>query len=108
MLGIDLWEQLWAACKPGCRITMIGDINQLPPVHGKSVFGFAMSNWPSWELTKVHRQQGVNNPIVDNAWRILNGRRPESEGRFQMIELKGDASEANRRVRKMLSLLARA
>ncbi len=105
MLGIDLWEQLWAACKPGCRIIMIGDINQLPPVHGKSVFGFAMSQWPSWELTKVHRQQGVNNPIVDNAWRILNGRRPESEGRFQMIELKGDASEANRRVRKMLNAL---
>jgi ATP-dependent exoDNAse (exonuclease V) alpha subunit len=104
MLGIELWEQLWAACKDGCRIYMIGDINQLPPVHGKSVFGFAMLNWPSWELTHVHRQQGTNNSIVDNAWRILAGRMPESDPdgadwKFKMIELKGDASEANRRLR---------
>ncbi len=112
MLGLDLWHQLWAAAKPGCRIYMIGDINQLPPVHGKPIFGFALAKWPAWELTHVHRQQGVNNPIVDNAWRILNGRRPESEGRFQMMELKGpdgaggaDAQFASRRVRALMPKL---
>jgi hypothetical protein len=107
MLGIDLWEEVYAAMKPGCRVIMIGDINQLPPVHGKSVFGYAMSNWPSWELTHVHRQQGVNNPIVDNAWRILNGRMPQSEGRFQMIPLKGDAALSNRKLRAIVPELRR-
>jgi hypothetical protein len=67
MLGLDLWHQLWAACRDSTRIIMIGDINQLPPTHGKSIFGFALSEWPSWELTHVHRQQGANNAIVDNA-----------------------------------------
>lgn len=79
MLGLDLWHQVLAAMKPECRVIMIGDINQLPPTHGKSVFGFAMTNWPSWELTHVHRQQGANNSIVDNAHRILKGLRPVSD-----------------------------
>lgn len=79
MLGLDLWHQLWAACKPTCRIIMIGDINQLPPTHGKSILGFALSNWPTWELTHVHRQQGANNSIVDNAHRILKGLTPVSD-----------------------------
>ena len=79
MCGLDLWHMVLAAMKPGCRVIMIGDINQLPPTHGKSVFGFAMSNWPSWELTHVHRQQGANNSIVDNAHRILKGLRPVSD-----------------------------
>jgi hypothetical protein len=102
MLGVDLWLQFIAACKPGCRIIMIGDINQLPPVHGKSIFGFAMCNWPAWELTHVHRQQGVDNEIVDNAWRIINGLRPESKGRFIMVPLKGDAQFSSRQVRAMI------
>lgn len=105
MLSTELWENLWAACKPGCRIIMIGDINQLPPVHGRSVFGFAMSKWPTWELKKVHRQKGQNNPIVDNAWRVIHGQMPESEGRFQMIPLKGDAQMSSRHVRAMLPAL---
>jgi len=79
MLGLELWHQLWAATKDTCRIIMIGDINQLPPTHGKSVLGFAMASWPTWELTHVHRQQGANNSIVDNAHRILKGLRPVSD-----------------------------
>jgi hypothetical protein len=102
MLGLDLWHQLLAACKDGCRIIMIGDINQLPPVHGKSVFGYAMANWPSWELTHVHRQKGEDNEIVDNAWRIIHGQRPQSGGRFVMVPLKGDAQFSSRQVRAML------
>ncbi|MGL5935896.1 MAG: ATP-dependent DNA helicase [Cetobacterium sp.] len=79
MLGLELWHQLWAATKDSCRIIMIGDINQLPPTHGKSILGFALGNWPTWELTHVHRQQGANNSIVDNAHRILKGLRPVSD-----------------------------
>jgi len=102
MVGLDLWHQLFAAMKPGCRIYMIGDINQLPPVHGRSVFGFAMAKWPSWELTHIHRQVGVDNPIVDNAWRVLKGQMPESRGKFQMVELKGEAGMASRQVQAMI------
>src|SRR3546814_18463448 len=79
MCGLDLWHLIWAACKPTTRIFLVGDIQQLPPTHGKSIFGFAMANWPTWELTHVHRQQGVNNSIVDNAHRILKGLRPISD-----------------------------
>src|SRR3546814_10297845 len=42
-------------------------------------FRSAMANWPTWELTHVHRQRGVNNSIVDNAHRILKGLRPISD-----------------------------
>lgn len=105
MLGLDLWHQLWAACKKGCRIYMIGDINQLPPVHGKSVFGFALARWPAFELTHVHRQQGKDNPIVDNAWRIIHGKMPVSGGRFQMIKMDGDAQLVSRKLRAMLPAL---
>lgn len=105
MLGVDLWHQLWAATKHGCRVYMIGDINQLPPVQGKSIFGFAMAKWPAFELTKVHRQQGVNNPIVDNAWRVIHGRMPQTEGRFQMIPIPGDAALASRKVRAICAKL---
>lgn len=76
MLGLELWHQLWAATPSTTRIYMIGDINQLPPTHGKPILGFALASWPTWELTHVHRQQGENNSIVDNAHRILRGHRP--------------------------------
>lgn len=102
MLGLDLWHQLYAAMKTGCRVYMVGDINQLPPVHGKSIFGFAMAKWPAFELTHIHRQVGKENPIVDNAWRVLRGQRPESGGKFQMIELKGTPEICNKRVRAIL------
>lgn len=84
MLALDLWENLWAALKPGARVIMIGDINQLPPVHGRSVFGFAMAKWPAWELTQIHRQVGENNSIVDNAWLMLQGKTPKSDSPFHM------------------------
>ena len=102
MVGLDLWHQLYAAMKPGCRIYMIGDINQLPPVHGRSVFGFAMSKWPAWELTHIHRQVGKDNPIVDNAWRVLKGQMPESMGKFQMVPLDGEAGKASRQIQAMI------
>lgn len=131
MLGLDLWHQLWAATKEGCRIYMIGDIQQLPPTHGKSILGFALASWPTWELTHIHRQQGANNSIVDNAHRILKGQRPISDSpkdltiaksdkefidalnfmvknedwRFLTVEIPEDHRKASLRIRQMLKLL---
>lgn len=94
MLAVDLWHQLWTASKPTTRIYMIGDINQLPPVHGNSIFGFALAQWPSYELTHIHRQKGEHNPIVDNAWRVLKGESPKSEGHFYMLEMSDSVVKA--------------
>jgi len=112
MLGIDLYNEVLAALKPGARLYMVGDINQLPPTHGKSVFGFAMAKWPSYELTHVHRQVGVNNSIVDNAWRVLKGQTPKSDDfkndpnwKFAMLELPGDSNTASRYLRKWLETI---
>ena len=106
MLQVKLWNQLWDALLPDCRVYMIGDINQLPPVHGKSVFGYAMLSWPSYELTKIHRQKGLHNPIVDNAWRVLQGLPPEPvKGKFDMIEIKGGSGETARDLRKLIAFL---
>lgn len=130
MLGLELWHQLWAATKPTCRIIMIGDINQLPPTHGKSILGFALANWPTWELTHVHRQQGANNSIVDNAHRILKGLRPVSDSpeplsvktpeqmikalnfmvsdadwRFVTVDVPEDHRQASQRIRQVMQLL---
>lgn len=130
MLGLPLWHQLWAAIKPTTRIILIGDINQLPPTHGKSILGFALGHWPTWELTHVHRQKGANNSIVDNAHRILNGVHPKSDSpnplsfntqesmvkalnfmltdpdwRFITVEVPAEHRAASLRIRQALQLL---
>ena len=111
MTGLDLWHQLLDACTEDTRIYFIGDINQLPPTHGKSIFGFAMSKWPTWQLTKIHRQKGDNNTIVDNAWRIINGEYPQTDQlndpswRFVMQEIPADPNMASRVLRKWLTIV---
>jgi ATP-dependent exoDNAse (exonuclease V) alpha subunit len=75
MVGVELWTQILAACRFGTRIYMIGDLNQLPPIVGQSVFGFALGQWHVCELTKVHRQKDPGaNRIVEVAHEVLNGK----------------------------------
>jgi len=111
MLGLDLWNQLLDAVTSDCRIIMVGDINQLPPTHGKSIFGFAMAKWPSWELTHIHRQKGKNNSIVDAAWAVLNGQYPKSDSvndpnwKFVTMEINHNPSTASKQLRKWLNTI---
>jgi len=73
MLGAaDLWPQLYAALRPGVQIIFIGDINQLQPVFGASVFNYALTQLPVVELTQVYRQK-EGSSILDNAHKILRG-----------------------------------
>lgn len=73
MLGAaDLWPQLFAALRPGVQIIFIGDINQLQPVFGASVFNYALTQLPVVELKQVYRQK-EGSSILDNAHRILAG-----------------------------------
>lgn len=98
MVPIKLWNELFDAITEDCRVIMIGDINQLPPVQGRSVFGFAMTKWPVFELTEIWRQKIKNadgtfttaeaNPIVENAWAVLQGRFPKKYPKqFDMLPL---------------------
>jgi exodeoxyribonuclease V alpha subunit len=76
MVPLDLWNNLLAATPANTRIYLLGDIYQLPPVHGRSVLGFAMLKWPTYELDRIHRTD--NDAITQGAWDIMNGKMPES------------------------------
>lgn len=87
MLSVDLWNTLWAAIKEGTKVILVGDINQLPPVYGRSILGYALTKWPVFQLTKIHRT-AQNNPIIANAHRVLEGHKPIAvKGLFDMEDL---------------------
>lgn len=76
MVSIELWNQLFDAMPVGgnIQIILIGDIQQLPPVFGKSIFIHAMQvGIKVVELTKVHRQ-ALDSPILELAHRVLSGK----------------------------------
>jgi len=94
MLPILLWNELVAAMTPDCRVIMIGDINQLPPVQGRSVLGFAMLKWPTFTLETIHRQ-AADNPIIANAHRILQGLSPKQyPGQFEIKAISDGSQKA--------------
>ena len=115
MCTVDLWNKLWDACQPGTRIVMVGDINQLPPVYGKSILGFTMQEWPTHELRTIHRNAGL---IIRNANKTLLGditleQQQVTEENlhsidevFQLITLPHRAVEAYDQARKVLMFLA--
>lgn len=84
MIPIPLWNEFIAASNPTDRILLVGDINQLPPTHGKSVLGYAMRKWPVFELSKIHRQ-AAGSSIIMNAHNVLNGRPLENGENFHII-----------------------
>ncbi|NET72457.1 MAG: AAA family ATPase [Sphaerospermopsis sp. SIO1G2] len=53
----------------GCKVLLLGDPGQLPPVGGKS---FLSKKTPDVLLTEIHRQ-ARDNPIIDMATRIRSG-----------------------------------
>lgn len=93
MIPIDLWNQFMEACHDDVRIILIGDINQLPPVQGRSVLGFAMAKWPTYALETIHRQ-AADNPIIANAHKILQGKYPlKAVGQFDMVTVSGGSQQ---------------
>lgn len=74
---VYLFNELVEALPEDCRIILMGDLNQLPPVTGRSVLGFAITKWPTFVLSKIHRQKGGEaNPIIENSNRIIQGKKP--------------------------------
>lgn len=82
MVGVELWNNLFKALdksNPNLKIILIGDINQLPAVIGKSILGYALNSprWTTCTLTKIHRQ-ALDNPIIANAHAIKDGHQPHA------------------------------
>lgn len=106
MIPIPLYNELVDAMPEGSRVYMVGDIHQLPPVYGKSVFGYAMQKWPTFELEKIHRQ-AENSPIIANAHRILNGQWLAKADNFTLLPSQASgAIEFALHVRQMVKILA--
>lgn len=114
MVAVDLWHQLLDAAKPGCRFYFIGDLNQLPPPIGAGILGFALSKWPVFELTVVHRQaDDTANRIVDTAHRILNGLEPvfddtrSPDWRVAGMEIKHSSDIAHQQIIRIADQLSK-
>lgn len=59
MLDFSLAKSVVDAVKTNCRVVMVGDIDQLPPVsYGYTLRDFIDSGVPCVKLNEVHRQKG--------------------------------------------------
>lgn len=75
MVPTSLWNRLFEALplSEKLQIILIGDIQQLPPVFGKSIFIHALKlGIPRVELVEVYRQ-ALESPIISLAHKILRG-----------------------------------
>jgi len=88
---VHLWNELIAALPVDCRIILMGDLNQLPPVSGKSILGYAISAWPTFVLDKIYRNAGQ---IVINADKIIHGMKPVSDPKTFIVKTVPDSGFA--------------
>lgn len=90
MVDISLFASLMQALPFGCRLIMVGDSDQLPPVGAGNVLAdlIASGLLPVVELTEVFRQ-AMGSLIVTNAHRIVAGEMPDvdrKDGDFFFME----------------------
>ncbi len=78
MVDINLFSSLLEALPIGCRLVMVGDSDQLPPVGPGNVLHDIIESKaiPTVELDEVFRQ-AMESLIVTNAHRIVGGEMPE-------------------------------
>ena len=94
MVDITLMSSLLKALKPGCRLVLVGDADQLPSVGPGNVFSDIIRSQtvPTVRLTEVFRQKG-DSRIVRNAHMINRGEHPDFEANtgdfFRLRRLKG-------------------
>lgn len=94
MVDITLMSSLLKALKPGCRIVLVGDADQLPSVGPGNVFSDIIRSQtvPTVRLTEIFRQKG-DSRIVRNAHMINRGEHPDFEANtgdfFRLRRLKG-------------------
>ncbi len=97
MLDISLMFYLLRAIPIGCRLILVGDVDQLPSVGPGSVLKdiIRSKSMPIVRLENVFRQAELS-PIVRNAHRINNGLLPEFKGEkeFSFVEFFDEQSAA--------------
>ncbi len=90
MVDISLFASLLQALPFGCRLIMVGDSDQLPPVGAGNVLADLIHSGllPVVQLTEVFRQ-AMGSLIVTNAHRIVGGEAPvldRKDGDFFLLE----------------------
>ncbi len=82
MMDAMLFDSLLHALRPGCRLVMVGDADQLPSVSAGNVLpGITASlTVPVVKLDEVFRQS-AESLIVTNAHGVLKGKTPRSGGK---------------------------
>jgi len=82
MVDIFLMRSLLKALKPGTRLVMVGDADQLPSVGAGNVLGDLIESGivPVVRLTQIFRQAGES-MIIQNAHRINRGEMPVMNGK---------------------------
>lgn len=94
MVDITLMYSLLKALKPGCRLVLVGDADQLPSVGPGNVFSDIIRSQtvPTVRLTEIFRQKG-DSRIVRNAHMINRGEHPDFEANtgdfFRLRRLNG-------------------
>lgn len=90
MIDINLFANLLDALPLGCRLILVGDSDQLPPVGAGNVLHDLMLSGalPVVCLTQIFRQ-ALESKIVTNAHKIVNGEIPDlknADGDFYHLE----------------------
>jgi exodeoxyribonuclease V alpha subunit len=98
MVDTLLFESLLRALKPGCRLILVGDTDQLPAVGAGSVLHdlIGSGTLPVVKLTQVFRQ-ALESDIVANAHRVVTGEMPvlsKKEGDFFFVPQPSSADTA--------------
>ena len=98
MLDISLMYHLLEATPPGCRLILVGDVDQLPSVGPGSVLKdiIASRRMPVVRLTEVFRQADLS-PIVRSAHKINHGEMPECipGSDFSLVEFADEGEAAS-------------
>ena len=99
MVDVPLCESLLRAVKPGCRLILVGDADQLPAVGAGCVLRDILRSGalPVVQLDEVFRQ-AMASRIVTNAHRIVRGELPEltnhADGDFFFLPCADEAATA--------------
>lgn len=98
MLDITLMYHLLQAVPGGCRLILVGDVDQLPSVGAGSVLKdiIRSQKMPVVRLENVFRQAEVS-PIVRNAHKINHGQMPEftEDNEFKLVEFTNENAAAD-------------
>ncbi len=87
MLDLTLAAALLAALPPSCRLVLVGDVDQLPPVGpGQVLADLIAGGAATYRLTAVHRQAG-GSLILTAAHAVNHGQQPVSGRDFAHDDL---------------------